>query len=149
MSPELLEETDYGGAVDWWALGCVMYEMMAGQLPFYSRDQTTLFTLIMKESLRFPRSLSSSAQSLLGGLLTKDPKARLGAGQGDAMELKEHIFFQVREVKPEDWRSRVQGIDWTDLEERKITPPFKPAVSSMLDTKVLHGLANIHYTFTV
>ena len=122
--------------MDWWALGCVMYEMMAGQLPFYSRDQTTLFTLIMKESLRFPKSLSSSAESLLAGLLTKDPKARLGAGQGDARELREHVFFQVREGMTEGWRSGVQAINWTDLEERKITPPFKPAVSSMLDTKV-------------
>ena len=126
--------------MDWWALGCVMYEMMAGQLPFYSRDQATLFTLIMKESLRFPKSLSSSAESLLAGLLTKDPKARLGAGQGDARELREHVFFQVREVMTEDWRIGVQEINWTDLEERKVTPPFKPAVSSMLDTKVFHAL---------
>ena len=71
LAPELLQEVDYGTAVDWWALGCVMYEMMTGRLPFYSRDQTKLFTAIMKDKLSFPSSISSSAKTLLSGLLSK------------------------------------------------------------------------------
>jgi len=121
LAPELLEEADYGGAVDWWGLGCVLYEMMNGKLPFYSRDQTTLFTLIVKEKVRLPNSLSKPAKSLLAGLLTKDPRQRLGGGPGDCQELKEHEFFQ--------------NINWTDLDLKKIPPPFKPAVSGIMDTK--------------
>ena len=71
LAPELLQEADYGTAVDWWALGCVMYEMMTGRLPFYSRDQTKLFTAIMKEKLSLPGSISSPAKALLSGLLSK------------------------------------------------------------------------------
>ena len=71
LAPELLQEVDYGTAVDWWALGCVMYEMMTGRLPFYSRDQTKLFTAIMKDKLSFPSSISSPAKTLLSGLLSK------------------------------------------------------------------------------
>lgn len=37
LAPEVLEDNDYGRAVDWWGLGVVMYEMMCGRLPFYSR----------------------------------------------------------------------------------------------------------------
>ena len=71
LAPELLQEADYGTAVDWWALGCVMYEMMTGRLPFYSRDQTKLFTAIMKEKLSLPGNISSPAKALLSGLLSK------------------------------------------------------------------------------
>jgi len=121
LAPELLHEADYGTAVDWWALGCVMYEMMTGRLPFYSRDQSKLFTAIMNDKLSLPGSISSPAKALLSGLLSKDPAKRLGAGTGDVQEIKEHQFFQA--------------IDWRALEEKRLTPPFKPAVNGLLDTK--------------
>jgi len=121
LAPELLHEMDYGTAVDWWALGCVMYEMMSGRLPFYSRDQTKLFTAIMTQKLTLPGGISSPAKALLSGLLSKDPAQRLGAGPGDVQEIKEHQFFQA--------------IDWKALEEKRLTPPFKPVVNGLLDTK--------------
>ena len=43
----MLEDNDYGRAVDWWGVGVVMYEMMCGRLPFYSRDHEVLFELIL------------------------------------------------------------------------------------------------------
>lgn len=47
LSPQVLEDNDYGRAVDWWGVGVVMYEMMCGRLPFYSRDHEVLFELIL------------------------------------------------------------------------------------------------------
>jgi len=44
---QVLEDNDYGRVVDWWGVGVVMYEMMCGQLPFYSRDHKVLFELIL------------------------------------------------------------------------------------------------------
>ena len=44
---QVLEDNDYGRAVDWWGVGVVMYEMMCGRLPFYSRDHEVLFELIL------------------------------------------------------------------------------------------------------
>ena len=35
---QVLEDNDYGRAVDWWGVGVVMYEMMVGRLPFYNRN---------------------------------------------------------------------------------------------------------------
>lgn len=32
IAPEILQEKPYGFSVDWWALGVLMYEMMAGQV---------------------------------------------------------------------------------------------------------------------
>lgn len=77
---QVLEDNDYGRAVDWWGLGVVMYEMMCGRLPFYNQDHERLFELILMEEIRFPRNLSPEAKSLLAGLLKKDPKQRYFTG---------------------------------------------------------------------
>lgn len=53
-----------------------MYEMMCGRLPFYNRDHDVLFELILLQSVKFPRTLSEDAKSLLTGLLAKNPKDR-------------------------------------------------------------------------
>lgn len=73
---QVLEDNDYGRAVDWWGVGVVMYEMMCGRLPFYSRDHEVLFELILMEEVKFPARLSTDAKSLLSGLLIKDPLQR-------------------------------------------------------------------------
>ncbi|NXX99937.1 AKT2 kinase, partial [Centropus bengalensis] len=103
LAPEVLEDNDYGRAVDWWGLGVVMYEMMCGRLPFYNQDHERLFELILMEEIRFPRTLSPEAKSLLAGLLKKDPKQRLGGGPSDAKEVMEHRFFT-----PINWQDVVQ-----------------------------------------
>lgn len=73
----MLEDNDYGRSVDWWGVGVVMYEMMCGRLPFYSREHEKLFELILSGNLRFPSKLSAEAKQLLSGLLIKDPTQRL------------------------------------------------------------------------
>lgn len=98
-----------------------MYEMMCGRLPFYNRDHDVLFTLILVEEVKFPRNLSLEARSLLSGLLAKAPKDRLGGGPEDVKEIMAHPFFAT--------------INWKDLENKKITPPFKPQVTSETDTR--------------
>jgi len=77
IAPQVLEDNDYGRAVDWWGTGVVMYEMMCGRLPFYNRDHDVLFELILLEQVKFPRTLSEDAKALLGGMLVKNPKERL------------------------------------------------------------------------
>ena len=72
----MLEDTDNGRAGDWWGVGVVMYEMMCGKLPFYSRDQEVMFELILNEEVKFPARLSEVAKALLSGLLQKDPAKR-------------------------------------------------------------------------
>lgn len=94
---------------------------MCGRLPFYNRDHEVLFTLIVMEDVKFPRSLSEQARDLLAGLLIKDPLKRLGGGPEDAKEIMVHPFFS--------------SISWRDLEQKKIPPPFKPQVTSDTDTR--------------
>ncbi|KAI4498123.1 hypothetical protein M0802_006947, partial [Mischocyttarus mexicanus] len=111
LAPEVLEDNDYGRAVDWWGVGVVMYEMMCGRLPFYNRDHEKLFTLILLEEVKFPRTISNEAKDMLGGLLIKDPSRRLGGGPNDAKDIMNHAFFS--------------SIDWSDLVQKKNTTSFQ------------------------
>nr|CAB3220847.1 RAC-alpha serine/threonine-protein kinase-like [Phallusia mammillata] len=121
LAPEVLEDNDYGRSVDWWGLGVVMYEMMCGRLPFYNRDHDVLFELILMDELRFPCGLSGEGRGLLSELLNKDPLCRLGSSAADAKEVMAHKFFG--------------SINWKDIAEKKVTPPFKPQVTSIKDTR--------------
>lgn len=47
---QVLEDNDYGHAVDWWGFGVVLYEMLCGRLPFYNREHDVLFELILTVS---------------------------------------------------------------------------------------------------
>lgn len=123
LAPEVLEDNDYGRAVDWWGTGVVMYEMMCGRLPFYNRDHEILFELILMEDIRFPKTLSENAKTLLGGFLMKDPKKRLGGSEEDVRDIMRHPFFE--------------SINWQDLVDKKLTPPWKPDVKSEADTKYI------------
>lgn len=75
----------------------------------------------MVEDVKFPRNISAEARSLLSGFLEKNPQKRLGGGPEDVREIMAHPFFA--------------SINWTDLVNKKIVPPFKPQVTSDTDTR--------------
>jgi len=120
LAPEILNRQGHGRAVDWWSLGALLYEMLTGLPPFYCRDREKLFEKIRKGHLEYPRSLSPRSVSLLRGLLTKDPRRRLGSGPNDAEDIKLHHFFA--------------DTDWKRLGLGQISPPWQPPIQGSLDT---------------
>lgn len=102
MAPEVLcKGGTYGKAIDWWSVGCLLYEMTSGNPPFVSKDKKKLFDLIMKSKLKLPPFLSHDLHSLLKGLIERDVSKRLGATPstftqiGGVAKLKQHPFFKV------------------------------------------------------
>ena len=65
---QILREEDYGASVDWWALGVLMYEMMAGQPPFEADNEDELFEAILNDEVLYPVWLSREANSILRGV---------------------------------------------------------------------------------
>lgn len=65
MCDQILQELDYGPSVDWWALGVLMYEMMAGQPPFEADNEDDLFESILHDDVLYPVWLSKEAVSIL------------------------------------------------------------------------------------
>ena len=88
IAPEILRGLPYGFSVDWWALGVLMYEMMAGKSPFdlagivdttsAENTEEALFQVILERPIRMPRWLSVIASRVLKKFLDKDPGSRLG-----------------------------------------------------------------------
>jgi novel protein kinase C epsilon type len=59
------QELDYSFSVDWWALGVLMYEMMAGQPPFEADNEDDLFESILHDDVLYPVWLNKEAVSVL------------------------------------------------------------------------------------
>lgn len=118
LAPELLLGQGYSKVVDWWTLGILLYEMLTGLPPYYDEDVPKMYKKILQAPLRFPDGFDRDAKDLLIGLLSRDPSRRLG--RNGAQEIKDHPFFSQ--------------LSWRRLMMKGYIPPFKPPVSSAMDT---------------
>ncbi|XP_053900652.1 serine/threonine-protein kinase 36 isoform X2 [Malaclemys terrapin pileata] len=127
MSPELVQEKPYDHTADLWSVGCILYELFVGTPPFYTNSIFQLVSLIVKDPIKWPKTMSPSFKSFLQGLLMKDPRQRLSWP-----ELLCHPFIA-------GW---VTMID--DMEQHGITNPFTsklPPELQVLKEKQAHSLA--------
>ncbi|XP_073974389.1 serine/threonine-protein kinase N isoform X8 [Rhodnius prolixus] len=114
LAPEVLTETSYTRAVDWWGLGVLIFEMLVGESPFPGDDEEEVFDSIVNDEVRYPRFLSLEAIAIMRRLLRKNPERRLGSSERDAEDVKRQAFFR--------------NIQWDELLLRKVKPPFVPTV---------------------
>uniref|UniRef100_A0A8C2ZWE0 protein kinase C n=1 Tax=Cyclopterus lumpus TaxID=8103 RepID=A0A8C2ZWE0_CYCLU len=114
LAPEVLTDTSYTRAVDWWGLGVLIYEMLVGESPFPGDDEEEVFDSIVNDEVRYPRFLSTEAIGIMRRLLRRNPERRLGSGEKDAEEVKKQPFFR--------------NVDWEALLQRKAPPPFIPSI---------------------
>jgi len=119
LAPEVLTDTAYTRAVDWWGLGVLIFEMLVGESPFPGDNEDEVFDSIVNEEVRYPRFLSQESIQLMRRLLRKSPERRLGASPRDAWDVRRHAFFRI--------------LDWDALLQRRIQPPFKPNIRGTYD----------------
>ncbi|GJQ71084.1 hypothetical protein Trydic_g991 [Trypoxylus dichotomus] len=119
LAPEVLTETSYTRAVDWWGLGVLIFEMLVGESPFPGDDEEEVFDSIVNDEVRYPKFLSLESIAIMRRLLRKNPERRLGSSERDAEDVKKQAFFR--------------NILWDDLLNRKVKPPFVPTVGSNED----------------
>ncbi|XP_065369479.1 serine/threonine-protein kinase N isoform X7 [Calliphora vicina] len=119
LAPEVLTETSYTRAVDWWGLGVLIFEMLVGESPFPGDDEEEVFDSIVNDEVRYPRFLSLEAIAIMRRLLRKNPERRLGSSERDAEDVKKQAFFRT--------------IVWDDLLLRKVKPPFVPTINHLED----------------
>ena len=120
IAPEIIENKGYNNSVDWWSLGCLMYEMLNGK-PLFNFSSGKIDTNEFKKEIVLPNNFSEEAKDLITKLLNLDPKKRLGSGSNGFNNLKNHKYFE--------------DINWDDLENKKIKPPFIPVIDNPLDLK--------------
>nr|AML79198.1 putative LOV domain-containing protein [Galium boreale] len=110
IAPEIVTGEGHSSAIDWWALGILLYEMLYGRTPFRGKNRQKTFSNILHKDLTFPSSIpvSLAARQLINALLQRDPGSRLGSN-GGANKIKEHPFFR--------------GINWSLIRNMVLAHP--------------------------
>ncbi|KAJ1297925.1 hypothetical protein BS78_01G415700 [Paspalum vaginatum] len=113
LAPELVSGSGHGNGVDWWAFGVFLYELVYGRTPFKGHTKEATLKNILSKQVTYPQldgeADAAQLRDLVGRLLERDPRRRMGAARG-AAEIKRHPFFA--------------GVDWALI--RCVAPPVVP-----------------------
>ncbi|XP_025836753.1 cGMP-dependent protein kinase, isozyme 1-like [Agrilus planipennis] len=123
VAPETILNKGHDRAVDYWALGILMFELMTGSPPFTAADPMATYNLILKgiDMIDFTKkNVGRSAQSLIKKLCRDSPSERLGYQRGGIQDIKKHKWYQ--------------GFDWDGLKSRMLPAPLVQQVRSACDT---------------
>lgn len=125
LAPEIVVGKGHNKAVDYWALGVLIYEMLCGYSPFADREKNRQMQIcknIMRGQYSYPSHMQDEpAKDLIKRLLEPDPTKRFGCLKNGAMDIKRHEWFKK--------------IDWISLESKDVPDiPWKPTITSEVDT---------------
>ena len=104
LAPEMVTQQGHDKAVDWWAIGVLMYEMLIGVTPFFNKNKNMLLTKIKNSKVIFPDrkkykiDYSDEMADIIMKLLDKDKNTRLGS-KCDANEILSHPWFSGLNMK--------------------------------------------------
>mmetsp|Transcript_119537 Transcript_119537/g.234958 ORF Transcript_119537/g.234958 Transcript_119537/m.234958 type:complete len:366 (-) Transcript_119537:252-1349(-) len=127
LAPEIIQSKGHGRAVDWWALGILMFEMLAGYPPFYDENPFGIYQKVLAGRIEWPRHFDVKAKDLIKRLLTQDRAKRFGCLKNGAEDIQKHKWYK--------------GMDWEALQNRQVKPSFIPAVKAADDTSMFDRYA--------
>lgn len=123
FAPEVIAATGHNRGVDWWGLGILIFELMAGHPPFESSDPMLTYKKIMQgiQTVRFPHSLFNDAcEDMIVNLCMKEASERIAMRKNGINLVQQSKWFK--------------DFSFKDLIAMKLEPPVKPKVKSMTDT---------------
>ncbi|OBZ85800.1 RAC-gamma serine/threonine-protein kinase [Choanephora cucurbitarum] len=126
LAPEVLLGECYTYAVDFWSLGTLLYEMLAGSTPFWASSHMDMYKRVLEDSVEFPHSFDFKTKDLLSRLLAKEPLDRLGWGHDGIGQIKSHPYFD--------------SIDWDCVEQQGLAPPSIPSIRHESDVSCFDEL---------
>jgi protein kinase A len=110
LAPEMIQSKGHGKAVDWWTMGILLFEFIAGYPPFYDESPLRIYEKILEGRLRFPSHFDVRARDLVKGLLMIDHTKRLGTLRNGVADIKGHPYFH--------------GANWAKLYNRYYPAPI-------------------------
>lgn len=115
MAPEIINCTGHNKSVDWWMLGVLLFELLAGRPPFEAETTEKTYEAVRKgiNAVRFPPECKR-ATDLVRALCHHEPEARICA----------------TETRRDQW---FHGFDWQALRALKMPPPHTPHVRGPRD----------------
>jgi len=122
-APELFSDDGvYNYKTDLWALGCIMYEMAVGQVPFFDESVGRLMSKIISEDVNFNRkelqNFSDEFLDILRRLLDKDPNSRISWN-----EIEKHSFWELSTARNENAKIPEENINSSSSNEYIQTGP--------------------------
>lgn len=122
LAPEIIQSKGHGRAVDWWALGILIFEMLAGYPPYYDENPFGIYQKVLAGKIEFPKHLDVKAKDLVKKLLMHDRAKRFGCLKNGAEDIQKHKWYR--------------GIEWDQVAARKVKPAYIPAVRAPDDTSM-------------
>lgn len=120
LAPEIIQNIGHNLSVDWWALGILIYEMIAGFPPFYDENPVGIYKKILSGRIEFSRVFGKDVKDLVKKFLQADVSKRYGIGGKGIESVKKHRWFR--------------GVDWNIVSRKGIPPPWVPEIRSQDDT---------------
>jgi len=106
LAPEIILSRGHGKGVDWWALGILIFEMLAGYTPFCNGSPADVYKRVLAEAIDYPSHFDVAASDLIAQLLARDEVGRLGCQSDGAESVKRHMWYTRI-----DWEELVCGKD--------------------------------------
>eukprot|EP00760_Papus_ankaliazontas_P034588 PhM_4_TR7269/c1_g1_i1/m.39252/K04345/PKA; protein kinase A len=120
LAPEVIQSKGHGKAVDWWTMGILLYEFIAGYPPFFDESPFKIYEKILEGKLKFPNWFDSRARDLIKGLLMTDHTKRLGTLKNGVADIKNHPYYH--------------GANWEKLFNRQYPAPIPVKAKNPGDT---------------
>ena len=112
IAPEILLNQGHSKPVDWWTLGILLFEMLAGYPPYQSEDPMEIYKMIINIKPKYPEGFDSKARSLIKHLLRREVNKRYGELAKGAEDIKGHKFFS--------------SMSWDSLLSKSVKVPYIP-----------------------
>ena len=119
LAPEIILNEGHDLAVDYWALGVLIFEMIVGSPPFFADDPMEVYEKILAANPAMPTFFSKNLSDLVKKLLRSQQGKRLGNTRGGTSDVIKHKWFS--------------SFDWQALERGDLPSPFKPTVQNKDD----------------
>ncbi|XP_055382007.1 cGMP-dependent protein kinase 1 [Condylostylus longicornis] len=123
VAPEIILDRGHDRAVDYWALGILIYELLAGRTPFRGTNQMKIYQQILTgiDAVKMSAKITKHAQNLIKSLCKQTPAERLGYQRRGILDIKKHSWYD--------------GFDWNKLRNRQMSSPIKRPINSYIDTQ--------------
>ena len=136
MAPEVTLRKGYAFAVDVWAVGALLYELLTGKAPFAAKTDGERHLKITRGDVRFPKTFNLEAKDIVSKLLVVDPSRRMtfDNDSGAIHRNDEDDEKEAKEMKKDEYYQRTTfenhpfwaPLDWEEVKAKKMKPPFRP-----------------------
>ncbi|XP_020299742.1 cGMP-dependent protein kinase, isozyme 1-like isoform X2 [Pseudomyrmex gracilis] len=123
IAPEIIQLKGYNRAVDYWALGVLVYELLLGRTPFQGVNDIQVCENILRgfDDVPIPNVVKTTAKSFMRRLLQFEPTKRLGHLRNGAMDVRNHKWFN--------------SFNWKSLQNQTMVALLKPVIKGHFDMR--------------